>query len=58
MAKGQFGARDLQKQLWKLPIPEYDATEALHGRSRRWVRRRLRGRRGSWGGCGRTVATM
>ena len=31
MNKGQFGARDLQKQLWKLPIPEYDATEALHG---------------------------
>ena len=31
MAKGQFGARHLHKQLWKLPIPEYDATEALHG---------------------------
>ena len=26
MAKGQFGARDLQKHLWKLSIPEYDAT--------------------------------
>ena len=24
MSKGQFGARDLQKQLWKLPIPEFD----------------------------------
>ena len=24
MSKGQFGARDLQKHLWKLPIPEYD----------------------------------
>ena len=23
--------RDLHKQLWKLPIPEYDGTEALHG---------------------------
>ena len=31
MAKGQFGARHLQKQLWKLAIPEYDGTEALHG---------------------------
>ena len=31
MSKGQFGARDLQKHLWKLPIPEYDGTEALHG---------------------------
>ena len=31
MAKGQFGARHLQKQLWKLPIPEYDGTETLHG---------------------------
>ena len=24
MSKGQFGARDLEKHLWKLPIPEYD----------------------------------
>ena len=31
MSKGQFGARDLHKQLWKLPIPEYDGTETLHG---------------------------
>ncbi len=30
MSKGQFGARNLKKLLWKLPIPEYDATEALH----------------------------
>ena len=30
MAKGQFGARHLHKQLWKLPIPEYDGTAALH----------------------------
>ena len=30
MAKGQFGARHSHKQLWKLPIPEYDATDALH----------------------------
>ena len=30
MSKGQFGARDLQKHLWKLPIPEYDADSALH----------------------------
>jgi len=30
MAKGQFGARHLQKHLWKLPIPEYDATNRLH----------------------------
>ena len=30
MNKGQFGARHLQKQLWKLLIPEYEATDALH----------------------------
>ena len=24
MSKGQFGARDLHKHLWKLPIPEFD----------------------------------
>ncbi len=29
-SKGQFGSRDLQKHLWRLPIPEYDETEALH----------------------------
>ena len=51
MNKGQFGARDLQKQLWKLPIPEYDGRRRCTGRSRRRGRRRLRGRRGSWGGC-------
>ena len=30
MSKGQFGARDLQKHLWKLPIPEFDAGDQLH----------------------------
>ena len=30
MSKGLFGARDLQKHLWKLPIPEFDAAKALH----------------------------
>ena len=30
MSKGQFGARDLHKHLWKLPIPEFDAGNALH----------------------------
>ena len=30
MSKGQFGARDLQKHLWKLPIPEFDACNPLH----------------------------
>ena len=30
MSKGQFGARDLQKHLWKLPIPEFDADDPLH----------------------------
>lgn len=28
--KGQFGARDLQKHLWKLPIPEFDPDNPLH----------------------------
>ena len=30
MSKGQFGARDLQKHLWKLPIPAFDAENPLH----------------------------
>ena len=30
MPKGQFGARHLQKHLWKLPIPEFDADDPLH----------------------------
>ena len=30
MPKGQFGARDLEKHLWKLPIPEYDASNETH----------------------------
>ena len=32
MSKGQFGARDLQKHLWKLSIPEFDAGDSLHVR--------------------------
>ena len=30
MPKGQFGARHLQKHLWKLPIPEFDPNDELH----------------------------
>ena len=30
MPKGQYGARDLHKQLWKLPIPAFDTSEPLH----------------------------
>ena len=30
MTKGQFGARDLHKHLWKLPIPEFDPKQKLH----------------------------
>ena len=30
MSKGQFGARDLQKHLWKLPIPEFDPGNGQH----------------------------
>ena len=30
MSKGQFGARDLVKHLWRLPIPEYDDSDSLH----------------------------
>ena len=30
MSKGQFGARDLQKHLWKLAIPEFDPQVPLH----------------------------
>ncbi len=30
MPKGQFGARHLQKHLWKLPIPQYNPAVALH----------------------------
>ena len=30
MTKGLFGARDLHKRLWKLPIPRFDPQEELH----------------------------
>ena len=30
MSKGQWGARDLQKHLWRLPIPGFDAADAAH----------------------------
>ena len=30
MTKGLFGPRDLHKHLWRLPIPEFDASEKLH----------------------------
>ena len=30
MPKGQFGARDLHKHLWKLPFPAYDPNDASH----------------------------
>ena len=32
MPKGQFGARHVQKHLWKLPIPEFDEGNPLHVR--------------------------
>ena len=30
MSKGQFGARNLKKLIWKLPIPEYDPANPQH----------------------------
>ena len=33
MSKGQFGARDLHKHLWKLPISEYDPANPLHAQT-------------------------
>ena len=30
MSKGQFRAQDVQKHLWKLPIPEYDPGTQTH----------------------------
>ncbi len=30
MPKGQFGARDVHKHLWKIPIPEFDDAILLH----------------------------
>ena len=30
MPKGQFGARDVHKHLWRLPIPEFDVGDSLH----------------------------
>ena len=30
MSKGQFGARDLQKQLWKLAIPLFNPDDQFH----------------------------
>ena len=32
MPKGQFGARHLQKHLWKLPIPAFDPSDSSHQR--------------------------
>ena len=32
MPKGLFGARHVQKHLWKLPIPEFDPKQRLHAR--------------------------
>ena len=32
MSKGQFGARDLQKHLWKLPIPLFNPDHPLHAK--------------------------
>ena len=39
MSKGQFGARDLHKHLWKLHIPEFDPGDPLHNALSRagWV---------------------
>ena len=30
MPRGQFGARHVQKHLWKLPIPAYDPNHTAH----------------------------
>ncbi len=30
MPKGLFGARHLQKHLWRLPIPQFDSNNAMH----------------------------
>lgn len=30
MSKGQFGARNMKKHLWRLPIPKYDDSNPLH----------------------------
>ena len=30
MSKGQFGARDMHKHLWRLPIPEFDGPDSTH----------------------------
>ena len=32
MPKGLFGARHVQKHLWRLPIPEFDPKQRLHAR--------------------------
>ena len=39
MPKGLFGARDLEKHLWKLPIPEYEAKNELHAKLSRLGRK-------------------
>ena len=30
MPKGQFGARHVQKHLWRLPIPDFDSSDSAH----------------------------
>ena len=54
MPKGQFGARDLHKHLWKLPIPEFDSSNPTARRGVRGRRRlRRQARPNSWNGCGK-----
>ena len=55
MSKGQFGARDVQKHLWKLPIPEFDASNPLHAEISKAGKRRRPERQSNWCSCGRTA---
>ena len=55
MSKGQFGARDLEKHLWKLPIPEFDPDNPLHPKCPLPARRRQRARPASLPGCARSA---
>ena len=56
MSKGQFGARDLHKQLWKLPIPNSTRPNLCTYPSPTPERRPLRGLRRNWSNCVRNAA--
>ena len=57
MPKGQFGARHLQKHLWKLPIPGLTPAARCMSGFPTSVQRRPRARPGIWPNCAKLRKT-